>query len=529
MSSPNVVPERSANLLETQKFQSQIGHISRHSSVFFAGTIFRLGTGYLFKVYLARALGAEPLGVYALGMTIIGFVGIFNGLGLPQAAVRFVALYKASNKMEQLRDFLLSATGIILVVNLLLGLVVLSAGPWLAVHFYRTPSLSPHLKLFAVIMILGAFTTFFGKVLQGYRNVARLALITDFIGAPLTMLVAIALITVGAGLGGYIFAQIVSAAVVVVLLVAMVWRVTPAAVKHLKSTVRPPQREVLAFSTTVSGIGLLTFLIGQSDRVLIGHFLNARQLGVYAVSAAVVAYVPIALQSVNQVFSPTITDLHARGETELLGRVYQSLTKWVVVFTMPLALVLITFAKPLMRIFGPDFEPGWIVLVIGTLGQLVNCGVGSAGYLLLMSGHERRLIKVQVVATAVTVGLGVFLVPRWGIAGAAFATCITTILTNSWNLAQVRGILGLFPYSRESFLRLILPTLGTTVAVLSCRIVFLKFGPVWVGISASMFVSYAAFLGISFLSGLGEDDLLIGRAVWSKIRGMLPVAGIGEE
>ncbi len=79
-------------------------------------------------MYLARALGAELLGVYALGMTIIGFVGIFNGLGLPQAAVRFVALYKASGKMEQLRGFLLSGTGIILVANLVLGFVVLLVG-----------------------------------------------------------------------------------------------------------------------------------------------------------------------------------------------------------------------------------------------------------------------------------------------------------------------------------------------------------------------------------------------------------------
>ncbi len=529
MSSPNVVPERSANLLETQKFQSQIGHISRHSGVFFGGTIFRLGTGYLFKVYLARALGAELLGVYALGMTIIGFVGIFNGLGLPQAAVRFVALYKASGKMEQLRDFLLSATGIILIANLLLGFVVLLVGPWLAVHFYRTPSLSPYLKLFSSIMILGAFTTFFGRVLQGYRDVARLTLITDFIGGPLTMLASIALITWGAGLRGYISAQIVSAAAVLALLLALVWKATPAAAKHFKSTVRRPQREVLVFSTTVSGIGLLNFLIGQSDKVLIGHFLNARQLGIYAVSAAIVAYVPIALQSVNQIFSPTIADLHARREQELLGRVYKSLTKWVLVFTLPLALVLIMFAKPLMRIFGPDFEAGWVVLVIGTVGQLVNCGVGSAGYLLLMSGNERRLIKVQAVATVVTVGLGLLLVPRWGIVGAAFATCVTTILTNSWNLAQVRRVWGLFPYSKASFLRLLLPTLGATVAVLSSQMLFRNVATVWVGMGASLFVSYAVFIGISFLSGLDDDDLLIGRAVWSKVKGMLPVAGIGEE
>ena len=44
---------------QTQKFRTQMGHISRHSTVFFAGTLFTTAAGYLFKVYLARKLGAE--------------------------------------------------------------------------------------------------------------------------------------------------------------------------------------------------------------------------------------------------------------------------------------------------------------------------------------------------------------------------------------------------------------------------------------------------------------------------------------
>ena len=74
-------------------FRSRMGSISRQSFVYFAGTIFTGAVGYVFKIYLARTLGAEALGLYALGMTIVGFVGLFNSLGLPTAASRFVASY----------------------------------------------------------------------------------------------------------------------------------------------------------------------------------------------------------------------------------------------------------------------------------------------------------------------------------------------------------------------------------------------------------------------------------------------------
>src|SRR5204863_907069 len=87
-----------AVLDEAQQFRSQVGHISRNSGMYFAGTIFSVAFGYVFKVYLARVIGAQQLGLFALGMTLVGFVGIFNTLGLPQSAVRFVAEYKATGK-----------------------------------------------------------------------------------------------------------------------------------------------------------------------------------------------------------------------------------------------------------------------------------------------------------------------------------------------------------------------------------------------------------------------------------------------
>ena len=58
--------------------------ISRQSSVFLLGTLFTAAIGYLFKIYLARALGAEALGIYALGMTVGGLASIVGSIGIPE-------------------------------------------------------------------------------------------------------------------------------------------------------------------------------------------------------------------------------------------------------------------------------------------------------------------------------------------------------------------------------------------------------------------------------------------------------------
>ena len=396
-----------------------MGHISRHSAVFFSGTIFTAATGYLFKIYLARVLGAEALGIYALGMTIVGLLGIFNALGLPSSAVRFVAAYTATGKFDLLRGFLVRGIFLLFLFNVAMGGVVLLVGPWVAVHVYHTPALSHYLGLFALIMFCGAITTFLGQVLTGYRDVARRTIITNFIGSPLTMIFTLALVGWGLSLWGYIFAQVASAFVVIALLGIAVWKLTPAPARSFSRNLPSLEHEVISFSVVVFAMDSLGFLISQADKILIGFYLNARELGIYAVAAALVVFVPAILQSVNQIFSPTIADLHARGQSVLLGRLFQTLTKWILGFTLPLGCLIIIFSPVLMRLFGPEFEAGWPILVIGTLGQLINCGVGSVGYLLLMSGNQRRLIRIQAVMAAVMIGLSLLLIPKWYRGGCA--------------------------------------------------------------------------------------------------------------
>jgi O-antigen/teichoic acid export membrane protein len=240
-------------------------------------------------------------------------------------------------------------------------------------------------------------------------------------------------------------------------------------------------------------------------------------VGVYAIAATIVAFIPIVLQSVNQIFAPTIADLHARGEAELLSRLFQTSTKWVTALTLPLALVVIIFSRVLMRIFGPDFEAGWIILVIGAAGQLVNCATGSVGYLLLMSGNEKRLVRIQSILAVVTITLCVLLVPRWGIAGAAIAAAVGNAGSNLWCLLEVKKILRLFPYNR-SYRRLLLPVVATIAATVGLRFALQSVRPDIVVVILSTLLIYALFLGIVLLYGLDADDRLIANAIWSRVR-----------
>ncbi len=504
-------------------FQKHVHSISKQSFVYLLGTLFTVAAAYPFKIYLARVLGAEGLGIYTLGMTAGGLASIVGAVGVPGIASRFVAIYAGSGQTGKLGRFLWMGTLCLLASNLVVGIGMIAARGWIANRLYHTPVLARYMHLFAAITVIGALTTFFGQALGGYKDVARRTVITSFIGTPSTMLLSIVLLSLGFGLGGYLAAQVVAATVVLVLLLISVRKLTPAPARwpfgeHSEGRGRWIESEVLSFAGIAVAMQALEFTSGQTDRVVLGIYLTARDVGVYSAAASFVAFVGMFLQAINQIFAPTIAELFSRGEHDLLLRLYQILTKWALGLTLPLALTIMIFARPLMGIFGRDFERAWPVLVIATVGQLVSCGVGSVGLLLFMSNQQNRMMRAQAITVFLTLGLNLALIPHWGLAGAAIAAAATNACLNLLWLRDVRRKLSMFP-SRKGYVSLLLPAVATTLALLFVG----KFLPANVGniprALLGLTAGYGVFLVSALLFSLGPEDRMLAAGAYARLRG----------
>lgn len=502
------------------EFRRNMGQISRQSIAFFAGTIFTMGAGYLVKVYVARVLGAEQLGLYALGMTLVTLTQVVSSLGLQDAAARYIAVYDAARKFDDLRGFLTRSVGIVLSLTVLFSIGLVFAGGWVSRHLYHAPGLAQYIPYFAVLTVLGAANTFYCQVLAGFKDITKRTAITNFIGTPLVIALIVLFLSLGAGMRGYLWAQVVQSVVVVALLVAVAWRLTPRLARFAWRPLPALDPEIKGFAAAAFGMSAVNFLVSQADKVLLGLYLNPSLVGIYVIASTLAALIPLILQSVNQIFAPVIADLHSRKRTDVLQKLFQSLTKWVFGLSLPLAFVIIAFAAPLMRIFGSAFEVGWPVLVIGAVGQVVNCGVGSVGYLLLMSGNQKRLMKVQFVMVGVSLLMNVALIPTLGIVGAAVASAVVNVAGNVWNLSEVRKALDIFPYNR-SYFGLAIPAVLSAAAVIALRIwVFPTTGP-WLAILAALVAAYFVFAGAALKLSLDDDDRMIAASAWAQVRGSL--------
>ncbi|RMF30158.1 MAG: hypothetical protein D6759_12475 [Chloroflexi bacterium] len=111
---------------------------------------------------------------------------------------------------------------------------------------------------------------------------------------------------------------------------------------------------------------------------------------------------------------------------------------------------ILNFPRPLLSIFGEDFVAGTTGLVILALGFLVDAGTGVCGAMVNMTGHSRLSFVNSVAMVIVTLGLDLWLIPRWGVTGAATAAAGAIALVNFLRLTEVYALYRIFPYNRDS-------------------------------------------------------------------------------
>jgi O-antigen/teichoic acid export membrane protein len=185
---------------------------------------------------------------------------------------------------------------------------------------------------------------------------------------------------------------------------------------------------------------VMTFVLAVSS--------DATAVALYTAAQRTVGLVAMVWIAVNSAVAPAIATLWTRGEYARLAEVVRQVTRWSLAASVMVVLVLIPSSRHVLQLFGDPFVQATPVLVLLTVGQLVNVGTGPVGYLLLLTGRHRLVV----LDLAGVVG-GTFVVGLWGarvggITGAAVAAASGMAVVNLLMLHQVRSTLGFVPVGR---------------------------------------------------------------------------------
>ncbi|WP_255198628.1 lipopolysaccharide biosynthesis protein [Halorarius litoreus] len=401
------------------------------------------GLALAFAAVLTNGFSAAAYGVFVLARRIQGFL-LSLALGCRSGLSRY--LPTADPRTE--RD-LVATFGSLLVVGVaaLFGAALYLLAPRITALANEGARFETFLRLFAVGLPATAWLWAATELLRGLEEVGPLNLALR-VGFPVgQLLVAVAglvladLATVAAGV--WAVAGLVGTAVAVWL----------GRERGLRPRLRGPDARRLharyvrytaplfagSIATTVQRLGFYP---------LIAVFLSSVAGGVFAVGVLVGMLVRLPLMGVNQLMPPVAAALHDDDERVALKRLYHATSRLVLVGVTALAVPVVVYRESVMALFGPTFVQYAPLLPAFILAQFFACAAGSVGILLMMTDHQRALLVVNTVITAVLVVTAIPLTVEFGLAGVVGSYLLMLSLNNGLEVAVLYRLEGLQPLTR---------------------------------------------------------------------------------
>lgn len=430
------------NLLARLRGEGLGAILVRGAGSSFVVQISGVGINFLVHILLARVMGPGHYGIYVYVMSWVAVLAIAAKFGMDTLLVRFVSAYTANREWGRLRGVMRLANRTAFV----LGITLCALGAltvWLLqARFESALLLTFYIGFLAVPLV--ALNALRQSTLRALKRIV-LAHIPDSILPPVIVggLVITVVLVERPDPTAPIVMTCYLVAMTAVFVLASFWTA-----RNLPAESRRTDAESYARTWIFTALPLLLMasmhiLMNRSAILLLGAFRTPEEAGIFAVAMRLTDLAGFALLATNSIAAPLFAQLYAENRPEELQRIVRLAALGVFAVTVPVCVVLLVGGKLLLGLFGPEFVEGYGVLVALTFAQFFAASCGSVGYLLTMTGHERKAALIFGGAVLINIGLNAALISVYGLMGAGIATAIAIFIWKVSMLILVRRYVGI--------------------------------------------------------------------------------------
>ena len=375
--------------------------VAKGSAIIFIGNIiFRVG-GYIYRFLMASLLGPAAYGILGLTTPFQGIFQVLSAAGLPPAIAKYVSEYNALDEEDLARQTVFTALKIMVFLGFFFGLImVFVAAPIITAYFQKPEALLP-LQAVGLItpfsVIVGAFRGAFQGVYKMEYILYTRAIEQIFMILFATALVILGLSTFGAVLGSVLgFAASAASAVYIF--------------KRYMGKYIPPANPDFKF-TFKQELGLAKRLLFFSDPI---------------------SRLPLIVSSsLATTILPAASEAYALKDQNLLEKYVNASYKYGMFFVIPMCVGIAIFAKEIMGLVyftNSAYMNGAMSLAILVIGMTFYSIYTISGSIVQGIGNPRIPMYLLIFGCIITLGLGWYLIPTYGIEGGALATTIASFI-----------------------------------------------------------------------------------------------------
>jgi O-antigen/teichoic acid export membrane protein len=383
--------------------------------------VLRRTVRFFFLFFVARKLGPENFGVYALLVAMLETLSLMTGEGLTDYLAREIAkapslarqLYKQVTLLRWLYGVLLTPAAITLLHFLHYSFEIQRDAAWLFLILFARGPLAASQGLFRAVHHM------------------RLLIWVEALQGAVLLGLGVYLLQQQTGLRAVIWAELgatFAAAVFAFVLARKFWR-NPIRIQL-------PWRAIWNATVTFNVFPLITNIYDRIDIVILSVIAGNAAAGLYALPYRVLATLQIIPFGLMAAILPVLA---SRAPSMNDRQFCLRMATILCVLSMFPALILTLLAKPLvLLVLGNSYEasiPILRILVWAAIPMFLNYGLNT---FLLARDKERAFLWTSSICAVVNIALNLIFIPRFSYYAAAAVTIVTELLLLTQNLVIIR-------------------------------------------------------------------------------------------
>ena len=438
--------------------------IAKGSGIGFAGVIFGTAAGYISRLIIAQFLGPDEYGLISLGYSVMMIGATFSLMGLNSGIQRYIAYYIGKRDTSKVKGTIFSALKVTLPMSLLATIILFIGAGWISSNIFHEDKLKIVLLIFSIGIPFWTMASLFNSVYIGFQQV-KYQVYTMYLFKDLAKLIMIILFLVfGYGLLGASIGWII--AIIAMTMLSSYFLIKKVLTYDIKKTKTVfVDKELYLFSFPLIFAGLASLITGWTDTFMLGYFSSSTEVGIYNAALPTSQLLRMVLSPIGQILFPVITALYAEKNYHYLESIYSIVTKWIFSIVFPGFLFIVIFSQDLLSIlFGEAFTTGSNALSILAFGVLISATMGPAQQIITVYGKTKIILWCSSFTAFTNILLNFFLIPLYGINGAAIATSTSIGLVSILHLIFANRIGKIQPF-RYSFIKPLFSALITAFVV----------------------------------------------------------------
>ncbi len=468
------------------------------ASLVFVGIIAQRGLDFVTRAAIARYLGVEGFGVLSTGVGVLSVAGSIILFGLPSGLVRFVGQYQNTNP-DSIAGFVYSAFWFVVLVSGGLGLVAWLFAKQIALTLLHDPYLASVVRLVGLSLPLFVSLAVISATFQALKDMRAYVLVNNLLLPGIRLAGILVAVLLGWGLTNVLSIYLCFSLGVSVIVAVVLLQKHSLYLFSLQQDIVENLVPLLRFSAPLVLGVVFVRAVWQVDIILLQRMRGATEVGFYAAALMVGRLPNMLLFAFELMISPFIAQQYSEDRLPDMRKMYGRVVDLTFMVGLPLVAAIVMFAPLVLKVlFGVQYLQAVNVLRLIAIGYFLHNITGPNARTLIMMGRSKLYLMDTAIVAVVTLLLYIFLIPNYGMMGAAVGSLGGLILANvlfSGQLFQQTGI-NPWPWLRLRLLGVVISTSLLGIFVQNYLAIILSD---WLLLGLVLVVHFAAYLGLALL------------------------------